>query len=415
MGLLSKSDQTDTDNNPTTSVSESSFCVTEKFWSYIKSIKTNGSGVGTLMVNDLGILSAKAKAEALSDQYRSVFTYEDVSNIPQPARNQFPTIDELNFDVHGIDKLLKNINIKKASGPDGIPSQVLRDFSEELAPVITSLFTQSLSSGNLPTDWLTANITALFKKGKKSDPANYRPVSLTSVTCKLLEHILFRHLMNHLEKYDILSSFQHGFRANHSCDSQLLITAEDLARNLDHGLQTDVLILDFQKAFDKVPHQRLIQKLSCYGVRGKILDWITHWLTSRTQCVVVDGETSQPVHVQSGVPQGTVLGPLMFLIYINDISNNIDTNTKIRLFADDCVLYRIVRSNTDTEYLQKDLNALTDWASTWQMSFNTAKCNILRITTKKNPIIHNYKMEKNPLDTVRHHSYLGIELTHAGI
>jgi hypothetical protein len=200
MGLLSKSDQTDTDNKSTTSVSEGSFCVTKKFWSYIKSIKTNGSGVGTLMVNDLEISSAKAKAEALSDQYRSVFTNEDVSNIPQPARNQFPTIDELNFDVHGIDKLLKNINIKKASGPDGIPSQVLRDFSEELAPVITSLFTQSLSSGNLPTDWLTANITALFKKGKKSDPANYRPVSLTSVTCKLLEHILFRHLMNHLEK-----------------------------------------------------------------------------------------------------------------------------------------------------------------------------------------------------------------------
>ena len=195
----------------------------------------------------------------------------------------YPTISDINIDVEGVDKLLKNINVKKASGPDGVSSQILRDLSEELSPVIVKIFSQSLNSGELPDDWLTANITAIFKKGKKCDPANYRPVSLTSVTCKLMEHILFRHIMDHLEKYDILSSFQHGFRSNHSCESQLLITVEDLARNLDRGLQTDVLILDFQKAFDMVPHQRLIRKLDFYGIRGTILTWITKWLSARTQ------------------------------------------------------------------------------------------------------------------------------------
>ena len=154
--------------------------------------------------------------------------------------------------------------------------------------------------------------------------------------------------------------------ANHSCDSQLLITVEDLARNLDHGLQTDVLILDFQKAFDKVPHQRLIQKLNFYDIRGNILDWVTQWLTSRTQRVVVDGEVSEHVHVKSGVPQGTVLGPLMFLIYINDIADNISSETHIRLFADDCVLYRPIQSSSDTDTLQMDLNSLTDWVTKWQ-------------------------------------------------
>jgi hypothetical protein len=174
------------------------------------------------------------------------------------------------------------------------------------------MFSQSLSTGELPDDWLTANITAIYKKGEKCKPANYRPVSLTSVTCKLVEHIIFRHIMTHLEKNHILSQFQHGFRSSHSCESQLLITIEDLARNLDNNQQTDIQILDFQKAFDVVPHQRLLQKLNFYGIRGPLFQWIEKWLTTRTQRVVVDGESSNASHVKSGVPQGTVLGPSCF-------------------------------------------------------------------------------------------------------
>ena len=195
-------------------------------------------------------------------------------------------------------------------------------------------------------------------------------------------------------------------------ESQLITTIEDLAKNLDRGMQTDALILDFQKAFDKVPHQRLLEKLKYYGIRGNILKWIAQWLTSRTQSVVVDGESSRPAHVKSGVPQGTVLGPLMFLIYINDIADNISSGTNIRLFADDCLLYRVIKSSTDTDILQKDLSSLMDWAEKWQMSFNSSKCKTLRITTKRSPIHHTYSMANDPLETVKHHPYLGIELTH---
>ena len=306
---------------------------------------------------------------------------------------------------------MQSINPKKASGPDGVPSYLLKVLSQELAPIVSHIFQQSLNTGEVPDDWLTANITAIFKKGDKGIPVNYRPVSLTSVTCKLFEHILFRHIMSHLEQFNVLSTFQHGFRSQHSCESQLIITIEDLARNIDNKIQTDVLILDFQKAFDTVPHQRLLQKLDFYGIRGPILRWIQTWLTSRTQKVVVDGECSCSAPVRSGVPQGTVLGPLMFLIYINDIANNLDTCTKIRLFADDCLLYRSIISDSDTTTLQKDLNSLFEWSSKWQMSFNTRKCNTLRVTTKEIPIVHTYSMGTDELETVSHHPYLGVELS----
>ena len=171
---------------------------------------------------------------------------------------------------------------------------------------------------------------------------------------------------------------------------------------MDYRLQTDTLILDFQKAFDTVPHQRLIQKLDHYGIRGNILEWIKCWLTSRTQNVVVVGESSDPAYVKSGVLQGTVLGPLMFLIYINDIADQIHKGTTIRLFADDCLLYRVIQSTDDTAILQADLNSVVNWSNKWQMSFNTKKCKTLPFTTKKNPIAHTYKMADDNLEIVSH-------------
>ena len=334
------------------------------------------------------------------------------TEIPEMKGDPFPTIDDLTIDTEGVRKLLEEVNPRKASGPDGVSSHILRELNKELAPIIRYIFNQSLETGDIPTDWLTANISAIFKKGPKDNPANYRPVSLTSVTCKLMEHILFHHIMCHLEKYSILSHFQHGFRSKHSCESQLIITIEDLARNLDHSFQTDLQILDFQKAFDTVPHQRLLCKLDHYGIRGKIWTWIKNWLTSRTQKVVVEGESARPAPVISGVPQGTVLGPLMFLMYINDIASDLNSATQIRLFADDCLLYRVIKSQRDHEILQKDLTSLYDWSCKWQMGFNIAKCKTLRVTTKRNPSIYSYSMGNKSLECVSHHPYLGVEITH---
>jgi hypothetical protein len=196
--------------------------VSKKFWGHVKNLRRDGTGVTTLQVDGNEMVSGKEKANALNDQYCSVFTREDLTSIPHLEGTPLPNIDDLVFNIDGIEKLLREINPKKASGPDGIPSQILKTLSKELVPIVSHIFQQSLDSGEIPDDWLTANITAIFKKGDKSLPANYRPVSLTSVTCKLFEHILFRHIMLHLNKFNVLSNFQHGFRSQHSCESQLI-------------------------------------------------------------------------------------------------------------------------------------------------------------------------------------------------
>ena len=152
----------------------------------------------------------------------------------------------------------------------------------------------------------------VYKKDDRHCPANYRPVSLTSASCKLLEHIIYKHVMRHCETHGIIVDIQQGFRSGRSCESQLITAREEIAAWRDKGHNVDVLIMDFSQAFDKVPHQRLLSKLEHYGVTDNLWNWIQHWLTTRTQTVDLEGMASQPVKVKSGVPQGTVLGPLMF-------------------------------------------------------------------------------------------------------
>ena len=171
---------------------------------------------------------------------------------------------------------------------------MLKECAPQIAPLLQALFTQSLHSGTLPTDWQTALITLLFKKDR-SLPSNHRPVSLTSVCCKLMGHIIFKHIMTHCETYNILTMLtevQHGLRRERSCESQLLETTDDLAYHLDQGNQVDVIVLDFRKAFDTVPHRRLLSKLDHLGIRGSIFGWIQAFLTNRKQKVVVDGAKS---------------------------------------------------------------------------------------------------------------------------
>ena len=214
--------------------------------------------------------------------------------------------------------------------------------------------------------------------------------------------------MNYLECHNILTTTQFGFRQKHSCESQLLLTTDDFARFLDSNTQVDVGILDLSKAFDKVPHKRLTIKLDYYGIRGNLLTWIQSFLENRTQLVVVEGHYSSLTTVTLDVPQGTVLGPTLFLLYINDISA--DILSQLRLFADDCLICRPIYSNEDHERLQRDLNSLTQWASIWQMEFNVAKCNILQISNHHNISQFNYTMQGVQLTTVKQHHYLGILL-----
>ena len=200
------------------------------------------------------------------------------------------------------------------------------------------------------------------------------------MTCKLLEHIVDSNIRTHLDKHQILIDAQHGFRQKKSCESQLITTIRDFTNCLDRKEQIDAILLDFSKAFDKVDHQILISKLHNYGIQHSTLNWLKSFLSNREQTVVVDGSESSPLPVLSGVPQGTVLGPLLFLVYINDISADLSPGTKIRLFADDSLLYRTISTPDDSRTLQKDLDVLQNWETANKMEFHPGKCENLRIT-----------------------------------
>ena len=213
-------------------------------------------------------------------------------------------------------KLLLNLNPNKACGPDGITPRLLKMVAEELTPALTLLYHISYLSGTLPKDWKQANITSVFKKGEKCNAANYRPISLTCVACKMMEHIITSHIMSHLETDEILCPEQHGFRRGHSCETQLLGYVDEATREIEKGNQEDTIVLDFSRAFDKVSHTLLVHKLQRYGIRGRTNAWIKDFITDRQQAVVVEGTRSDTLPVKSGVPQGSVLGPSLFLLYL---------------------------------------------------------------------------------------------------
>ena len=189
----------------------------------------------------------------------------------------------------------------------------------------------------MPLIWNSANVSPIFKKGEKSAAANYRPISLTCILCKVMEHIVASNVVKHLDSNGLMYDLQHGFRERRSCETQLVFLIEDLARKTSQGKQTDLILLDFSKAFDKVNHSKLLMKLHSYGIRKDTLRWIQAFLSNRQQRVVIEGEESDSVPVTSGVPQGSVLGPILFLAYINDLPQHIVL--QVCLFADDTAKY----------------------------------------------------------------------------
>ena len=380
----------------------------KRFYSYASS-KNKSANIESLKKGHNSLLDVTDIAEELNDYFSSTFT---ISNTPPTVTLENIVSDEqavLDVDVTKDVVLRKLLNLKetKAPGPDNIYPRVLKEAANQLAEPLSMIFRRSIQEGIVLDDWKAANVTPLHKKGSKTLASNYRPISLTSSPCKILESIIKDHLLKHLLENNVINSTQHGFLPGRSCLTNLIEYLEYVTEAIDSGKAVDCVLLDFSKAFDKVSHNKLLLKLQSVGIRGKILDWIRNWLNCRKQRVVLNGANSKWRSVLSGVPQGSVLGPLLFIIYVNDIETSV--KSRVSKFADDTKIYNQISTAADTKQLQHDIDRVFNWAEEWQMKFNVDKCKVINFGNSA--FDRTYMIDGKILDSVSSCTDLGVLIT----
>ena len=313
------------------------------FWRYTKQKINVKSSVPDLIDPSTGRKTqcTKEQVDVLNAYYSSVFTDENLAKIPSVDQRtkSNKTIEWIEFTEEVVEKKLKGINPNKATGPDSIPGRVLKEISEVIAKPLCIIYQKSLNEHKLPEEWLSGEISPIYKgKGAKNDPSNYRPVSLTALICKGMEDIIRDEVVPFLTETEFITEVQYAFIKGRSCVSQLIVVLDDWTRILDEDGNIDVIYTDFKKAYDSVPHIRLMKKVENAGIRGSVLGWIEAFLSDRKQRVKIGSTKSEWAEVKSGIPQGTVLGALLFLIYINDLPEKVKSAI-IKLFADDAKIY----------------------------------------------------------------------------
>ncbi|CAJ0930371.1 unnamed protein product [Ranitomeya imitator] len=350
------------------------------------------------------VVDDEEKANILNTFFSTVFTVENEMLGEIPRNNENPILRVTNLTQEEVRNRLNKIKIDKSPGPDGIHPRVLRELSNVIDKPLFLIFRDSIATGSVPQDWRIANVVPIFKKGSKSEPGNYRPVSLTSIVGKIFEGFLRDVILDYLNENNCLTPYQHGFMRNRSCQTNLISFYEEVSYRLDHGESLDVVYLDFSKAFDTVPHKRLVHKMRMLGLGENVCKWVSNWLSDRKQRVVINGIVSNWVAVTSGVPQGSILGPVLFNIFINDLVEGL--HSKISIFADDTKLCKAVNTREDSILLQMDLDKLETWAERWQKRFNNDKCKVIHMGRRNQ--CHHYTLNGKPLDKSDREKDLGI-------
>ena len=355
----------------------------KRIWQYINAKSKIKQGIGDLCSDPRDEKSKKTdnneeKSDILANYFSSVFTHEPAGEPPTLEARQVE-VNWSNMIIQEIEiaKLLKNLKPDKSPGLDNIHPTFLKELHQELATPLSIIFNKSLSEKQIPKEWKKAKISAIFKKGSKSLASNYRPVSLTSVVCKVMEKIIRNHIVKFMTINNHFTKKQYGFMAGRSTALQLLKVIDEWTEAIDNGCGIDCIYMDYQKAFDTVPHRRLIEKLKAYGIGPNIIEWIEDFLSSRKQQVSVGGHSSKWHNVSSGIPQGSVLGPLLFIIFINDLPDVVDST--VYLFADDTKIFNLIKSKEDKLTLQKDLDKLSQWTNKWLLKLHPEKCKCMNI------------------------------------
>ena len=385
------------------------------FHSYIKHRKVNKPTVGPLMLNSGALTDDPIlMSECFLQGFSSVFCGE-INTAPEPNQICHNSMEQFIITPCMVYKALNSLDPNSSMGGDGIHPRMLVKLSSSLALPLSMIFQNSLASGVLPDEWLYSLVIPIYTKGRRYDPLKNRPISLTCVLCKTLERIVINKLLDYLNTNDLISDDQYGFRSGRSTTDQLLLTYEYVSSKLDEKLTVDLIFFDFEKAFDKVNHYILIAKLLDLGIEGDVLHWIFQFLTNRKMKVRVAGKVSSVKEVTSGVPQGTCLGPILFLIFINHVCSKVSSFFKI--FADDvkiCVGFDLATGEYMSNALQRDIDLFVKVSESWGLKLNTSKCSVMRFSSKRCnlPVSGNspYKIQNDFIKFVSVQSDLGVSV-----
>lgn len=363
------------------------------FWAAFKRLvnKKKHTIIPPLLEHHTYITNFELKASLFNEYFAQQCTLlQNASTIPALTKRTSFLLSDIPITEEAVLKIISKLDPRKAHGHDGISVRMLQICACSIARPLTYIFRESLSSGKFPCSWKYANVQPVHKKGDRQLKSNYRPISLLPVCGKIFEKLIFNSLYSHLSSHQLLSESQSGFRPGDSSINQLLSITTDIYTAFETFDETRAVFLDISKAFDKVWHQGLLYKLKCNGIDGNLLQLLTDYLSNRRQRVVLQGLESHWMPIESGVPQGSVLGPLLFLVYINDLTDKIKSN--IRLFADDSSLFASVSDiQTTQQLLSEDLHTIADWAYQWKMNFNPdASKQAIEVvfSVKRNPGVH---------------------------
>ena len=381
--------------------------ITKKFWSYVKASSNSHRIPEIVHYNDV----FKSDFKDQGDLFNSFFYEQFSSPSNYKIDINYKEKNQVHFSVSDVKDIIKNLDPNKAPGPDQIHGKILKNCASALCTPLTLLFQSSFYTCSIPNDWKTANVVPVYKKGSKNSVQNYRPISLTSLIMKVYEKIIAAELLKRVNSK--INPTQHGFLPLKSCESQLLPFVDQLARCLNKGSRIDVVYFDFAKAFDSVNHDIILHKLkNRFGIDGFLLKFFVEYLSGRKQRVVIGNTFSDDLNVTSGVPQGSILGPLLFVLFINDIGDDVSNSSNILLYADDTKLFREIQCHNDSEILQGDIAVLNNWALGNKMKFHPDKCKVLTVTLQRSsePKFV-YKLGQTPLQYVQSEKDLGVSIT----
>ena len=369
----------------------------KNFWSFVKNIKNSTtSSIPTLVFNDIPTVSSLDKANLLAAQFAANSTLPNSNLAPPELESVNFTMKHIFFRTRSVARVLKDLNIHKSAGPDGIPAIILKRCSSTLAKPLRKIFHLSHSTGLFPSSWKTAYVQPVPKKGESSSPSNYRPIALTSILSKVMETLINRQLMKYLEERKLLNDRQYGFRSKRSTGDLMAYLTEKWNQSLHFFGESKIIALDISKAFDRVWHQALISKMRAFGIDDCLLRWISNFLSNRSIQVVLDGYKSDTHYINAGVPQGSVLSPTLFLIFINDLLSK--TTNPVNCFADDSTLSfsysfptsRPCSSDIERERLRmisslnSDLDSIVKWGYENRVEFNASKTQCCLLSLKFN-------------------------------